>query len=61
MNVYAKQTHRYTNQTCSYQKRDKKGEKQIKGMWLIDNKLLYVKYISNKDLLYNTKNIFFIL
>ena len=32
MNVYAKQTHRYTNQTCSYQKRDKKGEKQIKGM-----------------------------
>ena len=61
MNVYVKQTHRYKKQTCSYQKRDKKGEGQIKSMWLIDNKLLYIKYISNKDVLYSTKNIFFIL
>ena len=57
MNVCAKQkqTHRYRKQTCGYQREKGRGERQIKDMGLT-YKVLYTKQISNKDILYSTRN-----
>ena len=36
MTVYAKQTHRYRNQTSSYQKVEQRGKGQTRGVGLTD-------------------------
>ena len=36
MNVYVKQTHRYRKQTGGYQRGERRGKRQIRGMGLTD-------------------------
>ena len=55
MSLYTKhkQTHRHRKQTDSYQ-RGREREAQIRNLELMYTHLLYIKYITNKDLLYST-------
>ena len=57
MNVYAKQkqSQRYGKQTCSYQGREGRG-KTNQGYGINRHKILYIKQISNKDILHSTGN-----
>ena len=52
--VKQRQTHRYRKQTCGYQWGRGKGTRARQEYMMKKYKLVYIKLISNKTILYNT-------
>ena len=50
-----KQTHRHRKQTYDYQREKEQGRDKL-GAGINKYTFLYIKYITNKDLLYSTEN-----
>ena len=56
-NIYAKQTQRYKKQIYDYQRGEERGELGTNLRYGINRyKLLYIKEMNSKDLLYSTRN-----